>query len=108
MNFVLSRIAHFLHNVNVNYKLITFTRHESELFRDAFPFFVKLHVDRLSLHDFIKTFIIYQICVFVMMVYCSLLRLKLRECNSQKCDVNFQKSLCNYSLIIPIARRRTI
>ena len=49
-----------------------------------------------SLHDFIETFIIYQICVFVM-VNCSLLRLKIRECNSQKYDVNFQKSLCHYS-----------
>ena len=49
-----------------------------------------------SLPDFIKTFIIYQICVFVM-VSCSLLRLKIRECNSQKCDVNFQKNLCHYS-----------
>ena len=43
----------------------------------------------LSLHDFIKTFIIDQICVFVI-VNCSLLRLKFCECNSQKCDVNFQ------------------
>ena len=49
-----------------------------------------------SLHDFIKTFIIYQMCVFVR-VNCSLLRLKLRECNWQKCDVNFPKSLCHYS-----------
>ena len=51
-----------------------------------------------SLHDFIKTFMINQICVFVM-VNCSLLRLKYRECNSQKYDVNFQKSLCHYSEI---------
>ena len=49
-----------------------------------------------SLHDFIKTFIMYQIFVFVM-VNCSLLRLKFRKSNSQKCDVNFQKSLCHYS-----------
>ena len=49
-----------------------------------------------SLHDFIKTFIIYQICVFVM-VNCLLSHLKFRECNSQKYDVNFQKSLCHYS-----------
>ena len=49
-----------------------------------------------SLHDFIKTFIIYQICVFVML-NCSLLRLKFRKCKSQKCDVNFQNSLCHYS-----------
>ena len=62
-----------------------FTRHERELFKDAFfPFFVNLHVDGLAentiIVDFIKTFIIYQICVFVM-VNCSLLRLKFRECN---------------------------
>ena len=49
-----------------------------------------------SLHDFIKTFIIYQICVFVM-VNCLLLRLKFRECISQKCYVNFQNSLCHHS-----------
>ena len=49
-----------------------------------------------SLHDFIITFIIYQICVFVM-VNCLLLRLNFRECNSQKCEVNFQKSLCHFS-----------
>ena len=49
-----------------------------------------------SLHDFIKTFIIYQICVFVI-VNCLLLRLKFRECYTQKCDVNFQNSSCHYS-----------
>ena len=49
-----------------------------------------------SLHDFIKIFIIYQICVFVMVNF-SLLRLKSRECNSQKCKDSFQKSLCHYS-----------
>ena len=49
-----------------------------------------------SLHDIIKIFIIFQICVFVM-VNCSLLCLEFRECNSQKFDANFQKSLCHYS-----------
>ena len=35
---------------------ITFTRHESELFKDAFPFFVNLHVDRLAENTVIARF----------------------------------------------------
>ena len=31
------------------------------------------------------------------MVNCSLLGLKFRECNSQKCDFNFQKFQCHFS-----------
>ena len=62
-----------------------FTRHESELFKDAFPFFVNLHTTDLlkiqSLHDFIKTFIIYQICVFVIVNF-PLLGFKFRECSA--------------------------
>ena len=76
-----------------------FSRHESELFKDAFHFLQTCMSTGLlkiqSLHDSIKTFIIYQICVFVM-VNCSLMRLKL---HLQKCDVNFQKSLCHFSEI---------
>ena len=49
-----------------------------------------------SLPDFIKTFIIYQFFVLVI-INCSLLRLKFRECNSPKCEVNFQISLCQHS-----------
>ena len=48
-----------------------------------------------SLPDFIKTFIIYHFFVFVM-VNCSLLRVKFRECNSPKGDVNFRESLCQH------------
>ena len=44
----------------------------------------------------LKTFLIYKFCVFVIVNY-SLLHLKFRECNSPKCDVNFQNSLCQHS-----------
>ena len=51
MNSVLSRIAHFLHNVNVNYKQ-RFQGLKASVSMTLF-YFVNLFVDRQSLHDFI-------------------------------------------------------
>ena len=50
-----------------------------------------------SLDDFIKNIHNLPDLRFFVMVNCLLLRLKFRECNSQKCDVNFQKSLYQHS-----------
>ena len=94
MNYVLSRIAHFLYKVNVNYKQRLQGLKASHS-RTVFLFFVNLHVYRLAentiIARFTKTFIIYQFFVFVI-VNCSLLRLKFRERDLPKCELNCQKN----------------
>ena len=49
-----------------------------------------------SLHDCVKNIHNLPDLRFSVMVNCSLLRLKFRECNSQKCDVHFQKYFCQH------------